>query len=797
MRKISKKIFIMFIIIIFFIHIASPLVFAGLADAARGESGYQPPPPTPADDPMPPTTNPGTQPEDNGDIVETNYYYEKISGNVWEDLGYTLPGTKSNSDDAKQKMPINGVTVLLKQGDQVVSTYVTDSSGYYEFTPGAGTYSTEFVYGKIDGNIDLNNVQLIKNVLKYNGHDYITEQVPQGETYIDVERLEIQQSGKGSAQVFIALDCSYGMRTTKVMLNGEETTRLKIAVDSAKKLVDELIDSNENIYVGLVFFSGTNYRAVSLTKNKLVLKAALDEINSNGWQTPNTNILGALQKAKDSFYNNDKENSNRYIAILSDGIPTSNGSTEVYRNDSDETVLNKLYNVIAPSTKNKVNELKQDGIKIISLFARSDDNEENELVRSIFKDTSNVFGSIQDGQQMIDTITKEIKKYLISSTQAKEYVSERTVISGYEDATRRAEVDKNFETLWYSNTILFDLINNYDASEESKQKAVTLSNATYMYVLGGKGYAINPMPGGLSNPAISYFTDPDTGKQRRKITYNVRAEYSGQDMVLAKRPAFALATTTTATGLKVTLADKSVLDIQLQDVGSDIPIIQVMDEELAHGATIQIEYTVKIKNDSSIQCNYLELIDYLPAGLVLSQDMKLLTENKTNKDYGWAEVSLEELYNKGYIPEETLNTYRNVKAIRIVLDNNGKGKDGFYIAPGGEYNVKFTVSKLISSLNDVTSINVNVAEVLVYKNSANRRMAYKQLVSTQGYNIELLKGVYPGDNKDQDCSTYTNLVFILPPTGLKRNIAWPIIAIIILLTTYLISKKVLKKHYKS
>lgn len=55
---------------------------------------------------------------------------------------------------------------------------------------------------------------------------------------------------------------------------------------------------------------------------------ALDDIVANGWEFPNTNIVGALDKVMESYYNNDELNSNRYLAILSDGIPTSDGEAE-------------------------------------------------------------------------------------------------------------------------------------------------------------------------------------------------------------------------------------------------------------------------------------------------------------------------------------------------------------------------------------------------------------------------------------------------------------------------------------
>ena len=760
------KMFVIIILIMIILHMQIPIVYASLAGNAQGESGYQPPPPTPQDSPQQPPSNPG--PTDTTPS-ETRYYYETISGNVSEDLGYTLTGTTDNSDDRKQKMPASGITVLLKQGNSVVDVTVTDSNGNYSFSPPDGTYSTEFWYGDIS-KINLQNTELVKSALKYNGHDYITVKTPTSKDYVNVEKIEVQKSGKGAAQVFIALDCSYGMRTTEVNVNGQIKTRLQIAADSAKQLINSLINSGENIYVGLLFFSGTNYRAVSLTKNIELLSKALNEIVNNNWYTPNTNILGVLNKAKDSFYNNDKNNSNRYIVLVSDGIPTSDGSTQVYCDESEQETLNKLYNTIGPNTKKKVQDLRKNGINIISLLAKSDESDEIQYVESIFKDTSSIYASIQDGQETIDKITKDMKKYLIDSTEEKEYTSKFSTVAGYEDSTRRKEVDEYFKRFTYKNTIMFEQIETYNASSTSQQKANELSTATKMRVVGGQNYVINHMPPGT--PSVEEIKDEETGEVIKKI-YHVSTGYSGGDVILAKRPAISLETKITCTGLEIILADGSVLDIQTRNIGSDLPIIKAIDDELTHGATIRVEYSITIKNDSSLQCNYLELINHLPPGFIYSQNVKLITESKQNSDYGFTQVSLQDLYDNGYISEETLNYGKTRVSIKTVLDNNGKGKNGFYIAPGGEYTIKYVASKLISKLDDIEYMNKSIAEVLAYEDEANRRMAYKQNMRANNnpeHEIEILHGVYPGDNKDKDCSTFNNLVYIMPPTGKNENL---------------------------
>ena len=91
-------------------------------------------------------------------------------------------------------------------------------------------------------------------------------------------------------------------------------------------------------------------------------------------------------------------------------------------------------------------------------------------------------------------ITKSVKQYLINSTDEKEYSSSFTVLAGCEDKERRDEVDKNFEIFNYGNTIMFDQIENYNATSSSQEQAKKLSDLTKMKVLGGQNYVISHKP---------------------------------------------------------------------------------------------------------------------------------------------------------------------------------------------------------------------------------------------------------------------------------------------------------------
>ncbi len=679
-----------------------------------------------------------------------------------------------------------------------------------------GTYKLKFVYGNIAG-IDMSDATAIKNVLKYNGYDYITVKTPNREELIDSKQLEIKSAGRGVAQVYLTIDCSKSMENAKVNINGEEKTRLQVELESAQKLIDSLIDSGQNIYMGVIFFSGESYRVASLTRNKSLLKEALNDVIKNDkkdWKV-NTNILGALDKVKESFYNNDTSNSNRYIILLSDGIPTSDGLVEVYNGEDSNETYDKLYNKIIPSTTKKVEQLKNEGVHLISLFTKSDNDLENDLVKGIFEKNSELFVSVQDGLETIEAITKKIKVEVLTTTVENGYNS-FVVIEGYEDQNRRAAVENYFKNskFYYGNTMLFDQIDNYNPKDvNSKNKAIELSSNTWMEVNGGENYIISYKPADVPYEQKITHIDPQTGQEViDKIIYHKESKYTGRNLEISRRPISSLKTTTTATGLKIILANNSILNLQTRNIndfltGKEIvPIIETIDEELTEGITIQVEYTICIQNNSNLQCDYLEIVNHLPEGFQYIDDMQLITpdENnniKRNSDYKWSIVSLSELKKNMQISEETANKYGNRTSLKLTLDNNGEGSSGFFIPAGGKYFVKCAASLLISSLDNLSRIDDynDVAEVLTYQNTGNSRMVYteNQIKNGKIY-IEYLRSIYPGDSKDIDFSEDSKSIFILPPTGRKVN-KIPIILIgiiIILLITELIilSIRIIRKH---
>ena len=572
---LKKQIVLCLIITICIVNINFSTSLSGFISEVQSEGTNLPTPapePTPTPDPTPtPTPEPDPEPEPEPepdpepepepepsekqtDVNETRDYYGYIDGNAYEEIGNEIG---KNGEDSKQAYKnIKNIKVQLLSGDQVVAETRTDDNGYYKLEAGAGSYTVRFVYGDVE-NADFNDVNEIKNILQYNGQDYMAVNLSDtvDSSNINVEEEEVKLNGKSAIQMFLLLDCSYSARTTKVTLdNGTVKTRLELETEATFQLIESLLNSDENVYIGLIFFTGDCYRSVALTRNESKLKESLNEIKNNSWNVPNTDIACALDKAKDSFYNNDKDNSNRVIALISDCIPTKYGDTKVYNNESEEETINKLYNTIGPGTRKKVEELKNDGIKIMTLGIETNDDDANKFVSSIFQGTSDLFVKSKDGYELVQTITKLLKKQLLEiETEEKKYISEDVWESiRVDDEGRREEVKKNFEKLFYQNTSLFKVIDEYNASESSKQQAKTLSEKTKMYAL--KGEYVLEEPG----PAERQEVDKDGDIITYHITYTAKGHKL--NLGLCARPAADINLKTTITGLKFTLANGQILE---------------------------------------------------------------------------------------------------------------------------------------------------------------------------------------------------------------------------------------------
>ena len=766
---IKKLVMLLIIFVVTFgtIYMYTPISYAGILDNARNEGGTKPPPATPPDEPQG-NIDP-SKPSTTEEIVEYVTHYTGISGNAYEEIEAAFGGTngKKGIDSSNYHLPIGGV--IVEAGG--VRT-VTDANGNYKLNLPPGNYTLKFIYGMLDGNTYTDK----KQILKYNGHDYITTTVAGGETYKYKTRTEteITTAGKGCEQIILAIDCSYSVRDSIINVNGKNVSKLKAIVDSTKELVNSLLSSGENIYIGLVFFSGTCYRAQGLTNNKEILLNHLDYICENNWYTANTDLVSALKKVDSSFINTSAD-SNRHIIVLSDGVPTADGieNDRIYRDDSDSTVYYKLNN-IKTRTVEEINRLRGNGINIKSIYIEPEDEEELNYIKQIFDGNVDYFKAMQ-GNAFISEITGSLKEELIQTTNEKEYQEHITIDKGVEDEGRRTEVDNNYNRIFYYNNDggakakLFGQINNITDSNLAKE----LSDSTYMTVTGGN-YTIDASGGNRVETFLDHYEyeEDENGEEKKIPIYGKRihvdAEYTNQDLGLTQRPALDLQLAMTITGAKTETSKGILLKEEKREMGSDIYIKQELDDELIYGANARVEYTIEISNRSSLQCNYLNIITYLPKGFGFDENDKLITENLTNANFNWKVYDTSKLMNDGYITADAYEAHKNQIAIITTMQNDGTS-DSFYIAAGGSRTIKFVTSSVTDDLERLGNIDFEInAEILGYADNGintHRRMATSEAFVLKGVRASYLKGLFPGNNQEHDYTSTTNYMSITPPLG--------------------------------
>lgn len=730
------------------------------------------------------------------DVTEEWVYHEYvrwIEGHVYEDSGNT---SELVSVDKKG---VPGVLV----GTTSSSGYntVTNNLGYYKMTLSGGDYKVNFKYGDLTA-LEYDPSLSVGEVLKYNGHDYAVSDFSEATIYdYNIVKREIIDSGRGASQVFLLIDSSYSMTSTYITVNGVSMTKLQHAVNAAKTLVSDLLEEGDNIYIGIIAYAGNCFRAAGLSKDEDFLLGVLDKIPRYPYNTwaGGTDIKQALLKAEESFYIDEEdpdylEHCNRNIVLVSDGIPTSiNGPDPaygdfIYVGQNPDEAFNILVNKIGPQTREEIVRLRtEERINIMTLIGETENADEIEFLESIYSGTVNSFKIAEDEEDLANIIKNDIKDWIRDQLQEVEFFNNNyQIVSGAEDADRRVAVDKLFDYKFYYDaelslseeklspqTVLFKKALSTSSRTTEAQK---LSTKTNMTAHTTETIHIDPAPSLFAR--IFENRDEEITKTRDdgttyKCTVHHRIKEVGAtlDMYLQRRQEFPLVTKITATGLRIILNDGQVLSMQTKDFGDFTPIMEVIDDDIAHGATIEIEYTVQVKNNSSLQCNHLELLTYIPNEFIFSPERDLLTEEGTNAKYGWQSSKMKNLNSDGYITD---NTYRELgkyqmQSALVILDNEGKGQNGFFLAPGGQYTSKIVVTRVVSNADDVPNTITSSAEVMGYRNNGNRRMSYADTTSLTGVGMNnSLVGYYPGDSRDADYAMSTNPVFILPPTGLKK-----------------------------
>ena len=674
-------------------------------------------------------------------LTNTVFADTRISGNVKENLG-----------GSELDIPIKGIRVTIKEqntGEQHETA--TDEDGNYCFLGvSPGNYDLQFMYGDLKVIRDYPSLNLSnQDILKYNGQDYIASNM-NGVT-VELAEQVIPQIGKTAAQVFFVVDTSGSMRNSVhgfrrrggLRITAEDPTsptRLENVQSASKTLVEKIFEQDENIYMGLIQFSSSPHMLSHMCRDTEGLQGLIDGLNADG----STMVSEALNMARRSFVANEGA---KIIILLTDGEPT----------EPDSRVINEI------------KQIRSEGIELFTLVVTDDVNEAE--IRRIFKESSTGSTKLvlkESGDELAECIEEYIPTWIKQKVDeirdALENVTNLPTIEctperGIEDEARRNRVDSYFAEKFHyhgsfdehdiaGETYLFDALK--DRNNLTNAEIRKLGRHTYMTV--------------TYNNIVVY--------ENTRITK--------LNLKLKRREPFLMNISVKAVGLRITLSDGTVL---FKDINTDEDhhiFYTSLDEDLAHGSLVEVEYEVTINNNSSsIACTNLELLAYLPEDLCFDSSQKLITSPRTTKTKnGWTSVDINELHDFGYVSDELIGdedlTSRNIAMF------SGDYEFGFYILPHSSYTTRFVASIVISDANQMTFNTINYVEVLGYKNNKYRRMEAIQTdyepaimlgASSSGSTASTFSTLFPGDGERNniDFAGDTNTELIVPPTGSSKR----------------------------
>ena len=297
------------------------------------------------------------------------------------------------------------------------------------------------------------------------------------------EETSLQPTG----EIMLVIDNSKSMED---IVEGT-TTREDLVIESAKTLVNTILDGNEHLKVGIVSFStnedvskeGTIEDAnlvSNLSSNSESLISAISNIQYTG---PRTDLEAGLSLASQYFT---EEDNNKYVIVLTDGVP--NVALDYDKNYYSDDVINK--------TKAQLQALDTAGYNVITMLTgisaadgipatRPDDKTYGDIIKEIFgtEETPTVgkFYYVQDSE-IEQTITNTIYNNLLPIEQ----VLKDIVVTDYFPQ----EIIDNFEFAYVSEPNIGTI--SADVDSESNSITWTISElqpgetATVQYSLSLK-----------------------------------------------------------------------------------------------------------------------------------------------------------------------------------------------------------------------------------------------------------------------------------------------------------------------
>ena len=228
-----------------------------------------------------------------------------------------------------------------------------------------------------------------------------------------------------SGELMLVIDSSDSMDT---IVNGT-TTRKDLVLDSANKLVENLLNVSSNLKIGVVTFStgtetndegylitGTEadaQKVCDLTTDLSELTTSISAIEGTGQYT---NLDSGLQLAKNSF---SSEDNNKYMIVLTDGLPNlAIGYNDLVTYDGLTNVINQTKNTLTSLTNINVITMLTGIDNEEAIFRQEGENSYTygQVINEVFGTEENPtigkFYNVSD-EEINQTITNDIYEDLV------------------------------------------------------------------------------------------------------------------------------------------------------------------------------------------------------------------------------------------------------------------------------------------------------------------------------------------------------------------------------------------------
>ena len=161
--------------------------------------------------------------------------------------------------------------------------------------------------------------------------------------------IKLKTIKREGVDVVFAIDVSKSMLAEDIAPN---------RLEKAKQIVSKIIDKLGSDRVGIIIYAGNSYPLLPITTDLAAAKMFLQNADPDMVSSQGTAINEAISRAL-TFYNN-KEQTNKYLVLLSDGEDHENQSESLAKKAAEEGI--KIYTVGIGTEKGKPIPMRVNGI---------------------------------------------------------------------------------------------------------------------------------------------------------------------------------------------------------------------------------------------------------------------------------------------------------------------------------------------------------------------------------------------------------------------------------------------------